>query len=295
MNLFYLRYFVTLAHEKHYTRAAKQLCITQPSLSHAIDQLEAELGVQLFEKSGRNTTLTAFGKDFLACAERTLGTLDAGVDAIKRSAAGEGMIRLGFVRPLGIKFIPGLAAEFLKENPEKNIGFTFSTDVTGKLLDGMKEEQYDILFCSEPPKELGFKEIPVKKQELVLIAPSSHPLATRDEVSLDETADFDYVYFHEDSGIRKVIDDMFVRAGLTPKIAYETEEDEVIAGLVAAGFGVAIVPYMDMLQKLDVKILKITSPSYERSFFMVNDAGKYMSPAVRHFYDFVVERLDVKK
>ena len=54
MNIFYLRYFVTLAHEKHYTKAAKQLCITQPSLSHAIDQLEKELGVQLFEKVGRN-------------------------------------------------------------------------------------------------------------------------------------------------------------------------------------------------------------------------------------------------
>ena len=112
MNIFYLRYFVTLAHEKHYTKAAKQLCITQPSLSHAIDQLEKELGVQLFEKVGRNTTLTHFGEEFLVCAEHTLATLDEGVEMIKKSAAGDGVIRLGFVRPLGIKFIPQLAAEF---------------------------------------------------------------------------------------------------------------------------------------------------------------------------------------
>lgn len=78
MNLFYLRYFVTLARVKHYTRAAEQLCITQPSLSHAISQLENELGVPLFEKSGRNTTLTRFGEEFLVCAEHTLSTLDAG-------------------------------------------------------------------------------------------------------------------------------------------------------------------------------------------------------------------------
>lgn len=116
MNIFYLRYFVTLAHEKHYTKAAKQLCITQPSLSHAIDQLEKELGVQLFEKVGRNTTLTHFGEEFLVCAEHTLATLDEGVETIKKSAAGDGVIRLGFVRPLGIKFIPQLAAVFLKEN-----------------------------------------------------------------------------------------------------------------------------------------------------------------------------------
>ena len=74
MNLFYLRYFVTLAHVKHYTKAAQQLCITQPSLSHAIAQMEKELGVPLFEKNGRNTLLTPFGREFLACAEHTLST-----------------------------------------------------------------------------------------------------------------------------------------------------------------------------------------------------------------------------
>ena len=294
MNLFYLRYFVTLAHEKHYTKAAKQLCITQPSLSHAIDQLEAELGVQLFEKSGRNTTLTRFGEDFLSCAERTLATLDAGVNSIKKSAAGEGVVRLGFVRTLGIKFIPELAADFLRANEGKNISFTFNTDVTGKLLEGMKEQRFDILFCSEPPKELELTAVPVKNQELVLIVPAAHPLAGRDEVSLVETADCDYVYFHADSGIRGVIDDMFARAELVPRIVYETEEDEVIAGLVAAGFGVAVVPYMDMLQKLDLKVIRIKSPSYERSFFMVNDGKRYMPPSVKSFYDFVLHSLSIK-
>ena len=64
MNLFQLRYFVTLAKMQHYTKAAHELCITQPSLSHAISQLEAELGVVTFEKSGRNTTLTVWGRVF---------------------------------------------------------------------------------------------------------------------------------------------------------------------------------------------------------------------------------------
>ena len=246
--------------------------------------------MQLFEKVGRNTTLTHFGEEFLVCAEHTLATLDEGVEMIKKSAAGDGVIRLGFVRPLGIKFIPQLAAEFLKENKEKNIKFTFNTDVTGKLLEGMKDKRFDILFCSEPPKTLGFNAVPVKRQELVLIVPDSHPLAERDEINLCETMDYDYVYFHNNSGIRKVIDDMFARAEITPRIAYETEEDEVIAGLVSAGFGIAVVPYMDMLLKLDVKIIKITSPAYERSFFMVNDDRLYMPPVVKSFYDFVLDR-----
>ena len=92
MNLFQLRYFVTLAKMQHYTRAAHELCITQPSLSHAISQLEAELGVALFEKSGRNTTLTSFGEEFLICANRTLATLDSGVSSLQRSERGDGCV-----------------------------------------------------------------------------------------------------------------------------------------------------------------------------------------------------------
>lgn len=98
MNLYHLRYFVQLAHTRHYTRAAEQLCITQPSLSHAISQLENELGLPLFEKTGRNTELTRFGEQFLECAERTLSTLDEGVEELKRVSRGEGLIRLGLLR-----------------------------------------------------------------------------------------------------------------------------------------------------------------------------------------------------
>ena len=79
MNLDHLRYFVKLAEVRHYTRAAEQLCISQPSLSHAINQLESELGVPLFERSGRNTTLTRFGEEFLECAQRSLDALDVGM------------------------------------------------------------------------------------------------------------------------------------------------------------------------------------------------------------------------
>ena len=130
MNLFYLRYFVTLAHVKHYTKAAEQLCITQPSLSHAIAQMEKELGVPLFEKNGRNTMLTPFGREFLSCAEHTLSTLDDGIASLQRSARGSGLIRLGFVRPLGIEFVPHLAADFLRAYPENDIRFTFHTGIT---------------------------------------------------------------------------------------------------------------------------------------------------------------------
>lgn len=288
MNLFYLRYFVTLAHVKHYTKAAQQLCITQPSLSHAIAQMEKELGVPLFEKNGRNTLLTPFGREFLACAEHTLSTLDDGIASLQRSARGSGLIRLGFVRPLGIRFVPRLAAEFLQAYPENDIRLTFHTGITRQLLDDLQQQKVDLLFCSKPQDDLKLTAVPVQKQELVVIVPQNHPLAVNTGVRLADTASYPHIYFTQTFGIRSVIDDMFLRENAVPNIVTETEEDEVIAGLVAEGFGIAVVPYMDLLQKLPVKILSITSPSYERNFYLVHDDSVYMPPAVENFYHFVV-------
>ena len=288
MNLFHLRYFVQLALTQHYTRAAEQLCITQPSLSHAITQLETELGVPLFEKTGRNTTLTHLGKEFLACAESTLSTLDAGVESMQRIARGEGLIRLGLLRTLGVDYIPRLASSYLAANPGKDIRFTFNTGVTQHLLDGLAARRFDLVFCSCPAAELGLTAVPVEKQDLVLITPRNHPLAARHTIDLQDTLLYPYIYFARGSGLRYVVEDLFAQLDGHPQIAYETEEDQVIAGLVAQGFGIAVVPYMDMLLRLDVRILQISHPTYERNFYMISDDKAFLSPAVQDFRQFVI-------
>lgn len=96
MNLYHLRYFVTLARMEHYTRAADLLAITQPSLSHAISSLESELGVKLFKKNGRNVTLTKYGKSFLTDAEDILQKLDTSVGNLQLAAKGRDALILPF-------------------------------------------------------------------------------------------------------------------------------------------------------------------------------------------------------
>ena len=154
------------------------------------------------------------------------------------------------LRPLGIEYIPRLAAGFLKANPGQDIQFTFHTGVTQYLLDGLAARKYDLVFCSQPSEEHKFTAVPIQKQNLILITPQSHPLSAKDSVDLVETIPYPQIFFEKSAGIRNVIDQMFARTGASPKIAYETEEDQVIAGLVAQGFGIAVVPYMDILQKL---------------------------------------------
>ena len=293
MNLLYLRYFVELAHTQHYTRAAEHLCITQPSLSHAIAQMETELGVPLFEKNGRGIMLTHFGEQFLACAQQTLATLDDGIDTLQRVGRGEGIIRLGLLRTLGVDYVPDLAARFLAANPDKNIRFTFHSGITKDLLDGLSARQFDIVFCSQPYLERKLTAVPVNKQDLVLVVPRSHPLAQQHTVDLAETLLYPQVYFAKGTGLRIIIDELFRQIGGTPTIAYETEEDQVIAGLVAHGFGIAVVPYMEMLLRLDVKILQIVRPVWERNFYMVTDDRAYQSMAVRQFRQFVLNGISL--
>lgn len=90
--------------------------------------------------------------------------------------------------------------------------------------------------------------------------------------------------------MRAVVDKMFTEINAKPQIAYETEEDQVIAGLVSRGFGIAVVPYMDLLLKLDLRILQISAPSCNRQLFMVNDDNVFMSPVVHHFHQFVLDK-----
>src|SRR5690606_7036629 len=98
MNLYHLRYFVTLAHLEHYTKAAEILCITQPSLSYAITSLENELGVKLFEKDGRNVSLTKYGSTFLIDVKHALDILDSSVNNLQITGKGEGQIDVAMLR-----------------------------------------------------------------------------------------------------------------------------------------------------------------------------------------------------
>ena len=99
--------------------------------------------------------------------------------------------------------------------------------------------------------------------------------AERKAVSLEETLPYPQIYFAKGSGIRNVVDRLFEDIEAKPQISCENEEDQVIAGLVAGGFGIAVVPYMDMLMKLDISILEIEYPPYRREFFMVQNNDAY--------------------
>ena len=250
MNLNHLQYFVKLAYLEHYTKAAKDLSITQPSLSHAISSLEEELGTKLFEKQGRNVILTKYGKIFLKYVEKSLEYLQEGVDKTKAlTCATSGLIDLGYIYTLEADFMPNMVRKFLDENKDKNFGFTFSSNNTKSIIEGLKNEKYDLGFCSKVENETSIDFIKVKQEELVIVVPKNHELSKYNEIDLIETISYNHIVFTKSSGLRQVIDNLFKQIDKKQNISYEVENDSSMAGLVSGGFGIAIMPNIPFLKK----------------------------------------------
>jgi len=293
MNLSQLQYFRTLAKEEHYTRAAQILSITQPSLSHAIAQLEQELGTRLFEKKGRNVVLTRYGKIFLPYVEESLKVLEEGVQRTKElNGSKEGMIHLAYIYTLGSTFVPKMVRRFLDAYPDYHIDFHFIVGKTGDIIEGLKNDQYDMVFSSyqDGEPDIDFRQI--GDQKLVLAVPKDHPLAMYDSVDLKDTVDYPQIYFQKGSGLRPVVDQMYEQISVFTKIAFEIEEDGSMAGLVAQGFGIAVMPDIPILKTLDVKTLTITNPEYERHVYLATMKKRYLSPVAKSFIQFVMQETE---
>lgn len=290
MNLNHLNYFRVLAKVEHYTQAAALLSITQPSLSNAISNLENELGTYLFEKQGRNIKLTKSGIFFLQYVDEALTQLEIGEKKLKNLLdPSKGKVDLAFIYTLGAEFIPNIINNFFKNEKYKNITFTFGQDNTTNIISGLKEEKYDLGFCSFVENEPDIDFFPLIKQELVLIVSENHPLACKDTINLKETEKYPFVYFNKESGIRPIIDNIFSQAGVNPNIICEVEEDTAVAGLVSINYGIAILPNISALKNFNIKTLHIADIKYERYIYMASLKNKYLIPSVKLFKQFIID------
>lgn len=289
MNLKHLEYFRVLANTQHYTRAAEQLSITQPSLTYAISELEKELGTYLFERQGRNIRLTKYGQFFLNYVDNALNELQQGEKKLRELVSPtHGTIDLAFIYTLGSHFVPTMIQNFSSNEANKNISFSFSQGATKKIIQGLKDEKFDLAFCSYVEDEEDIDFLPLTQEELVVIVSHNHPLAQLEKIDLKDTAPYPFIFFSKESGIRPLIDKLFSKVGVTPKIVCEVEEDTAVAGLVSVDYGIAIVPRIWSLQHFNVKILPIENPPHERYIYLATAKNRYISPVVHLFRNFAL-------
>ena len=245
MELRHLRYFVAVAEELHFGRAAERLHMAQPPLSQQIRQLEDELGVRLFDRSQRRVQLTDGGRMVLGEARRTLAQAELVITTARRAAEGSaGFLRVGFSSSAPYTTLPAILRSFRAQFP----------DVVMNLFERSTEEQIDLLasgaidiaFVRRPvenaPESVTIKTI--LREPLVLALPQGHPLQHRRSVDARVLARESFVLFprHAAPGLYDQIDSIFRKAGFKPKVAQEAVQMQTIVSLVSAKLGIAIVP-----------------------------------------------------
>ena len=263
MNIEYLKYFAELAKTQHYGQAAKALNISQPGLSHAIKTLEEEYGVPLFQKEGRNVSLSQYGKELMKEVEEIL---DAYLRMEERAAgfrAEEKTVRIGTVYPLAARMIPQMLKQFGATFP-----FIIYNRLTPEIEEGLLDGSYDIGFCSDLLKADGLEYYPIRESYIAVAVPKGHPLEARESITLKEAAEYPQIMFSKTSGFRGLQEQIFAEEGIKVRPVCSAEELEVVIGLVENGFGISVLPYMDMIQLHNITAIPAQTSNWKSRFYI---------------------------
>lgn len=293
MELNQLEYFLTVAKLQHVTRAAEALSITQPALSHSIARLEEELGVPLFERSGRNVRLNRYGRLFARRVESILQEIRRGKQELAELIHPEtGLVSIAYLNILGVRMIPHLIRQFNQRYP--NVRFELQAGTHSFILQQLEEGLCD--FCIASPQKMrkeGTVWQPLTSHELYAVVPHHHRLAAKGEIDLQDLADDSFIGLSESCGLRMTIDDIFLDAGFQPRVSYEVEDLHTVAGFVSAGLGVALLPKVKELEMDGVAWLKVRKPRCVCLVGLEWKEGRYISPAAKLFRDFLLEKYQV--
>jgi DNA-binding transcriptional LysR family regulator len=246
MELRHLRYFIAVAEELHFTRAAERLHIGQPPLSHAIQVLEADVGARLLERTKRWVRLTEAGKLFLADARKILAMAEQAVETARRAERGEtGELRIGFtystpLTPLFAEVINRYRQEF------PLVTLTLHEMSTMRQLDAIGERALDFGFTRPPEVAVpaGIKLTGLREDPLMVVLPTSHRLAAKAAIAIKELEDESFVMYPQGAGtgIYPQILRLCRAAGFVPRVGQTAGEASTIIGLVAAGSGITLLP-----------------------------------------------------
>lgn len=297
----HLRYFCKLAETENYTVASAELFISQPGLSGAISALEQELGLKLFEKSGRNIKLTKYGKDFYNYVSDSLKILDNGISIMhEHSGKLRGNIDIAAITTIHSNFLPSVINEFRKSF--NNIDFHIHQGQTESIVNYLKNEIYDIGFCTYTYPIPGMKAVPVLTQDTVALVRSDHPLAQKGEVYLKDLVGYPILTYSEMQLIGKQYLEMLMNSNLgfsREDIHSDYPNELFLAGtlmqtdnqdiLYSNPVGcIAVAPYLENFP--GITILKIKDvPSDFRVVYMVYNEKKYLTHVTKLFVNYVTD------
>lgn len=286
-----LRAFVAVARTRRFTRAARQLGTTQPSLSRRVAALEKEVRAKLVIRSPAGVVLTSAGERFLAHAERALSSLEAGVGAIDE-LAGEphGPVAVGALPSIGAYALPDVLAAFHARHPDVKLRFLEGNGA--ELEDGVGRGVLDLALVTLPVRHVDLAAQRLWQEDYLLTVPRGHPLAHRRAVALGDVAGEPLVVIPAVPPTAALVAACEER-GIAPRVVVEADTHEGVRRLVLRGVGVALLPRLmatDPTSK-GLVALEVTKGGLRRHVALIHRGDPYLTAAARALRAIVVERL----
>jgi LysR family hydrogen peroxide-inducible transcriptional activator len=287
MELRQLQYAIQIAAERNFSRAAEKLHIAQPSLSQQLSKLEKEIGVLLFQRSTNSVELTHAGSLFVEKSQKILDMVEQLKQEMEDiSQMKKGKLVVGSMPMTGSTILPLVVPAFQAAYPEIEISLVEETSANLETL--TSNGQTDISLLSLPLKEESLVYETLLEEEIVLAVPPQHPFAQRKTaIHLNELGQEAFIALKKGQGFRKLTLELCQQAGFTPNIVFESSNMETVQSLVAAGMGIAFVPYL-----ISRRIGSEHAPIHlslegrpTRTLVIACRKGRYISKAAEAFID----------
>ncbi|MYN14413.1 LysR family transcriptional regulator [Pusillimonas sp. TS35] len=287
MELRHLRYFVAVAQELHFTRAAERLGIGQPPLSQQIQQLERELGVTLLLRGRRGVELTEAGQAFLDEATRLLQSADRAVETARRVGRSEiDTLTVGFTVSASIHpFVPRVIHACRERFP--SVAITLLERTTNELVSAVRDGQADLAFIRAPAPSAADVQIETLLHEpMVAVLPSAHRLSGRAAISLRDLNGEPFIFYPRKvgTGIYDAVVQACASCGFEPEVRVEVPQMTSVITFVAAGMGVSLVPHtMQQLRAEGVAYVRIADEAVPQAHLAIAYNRRALSMALSHF------------
>ena len=256
MDLRQLEIVRAVADKGSFTAAAKGLNVSQSAVSRQVLLLEEELGEPLFLRLGRKVRLTAAGAALLDLSRRVLSDVrDTTATIVEQQHQLAGTLHLGGGMTVCLHVFPAMLKEFRKRHPKVEIKLT--TGATPQLLERLRSGALDVGLLTLPVDGTDLAQVPVMREELLLVMPPAHRLAKLRRITPEDLVGQTWVLFERGSSTRRVIDEMLQRDGIRPRIVMETENVEILKALTMIGMGLTILPYQSLAREARDGVLRI--------------------------------------
>ena len=284
MELRQLEYFQMASRLKNITRAAERLRVSQPNITVAIKKLEAELGIQLFDRSQKQLALTPEGAVFLNRIELALRNIqDAVLEVNDYKQLQKGTIKIGIPSMIGAYLFPKIFSSFQKQYSHLDIYLYEEGSMAIREQLERDELDFGIVIISNAAQSLQL--LPMSTSQIAACVPENHPLAAKKSIGIQDLTDADLIMLKEGSFLRHLVLDQLKAANITPNIVLESNQIETIKGLVSSGVGLAFLLDFIVEGTPGIKALPLDEPIFV-DVGLAWKKDRYISKAAQSFMDF---------